>query len=122
MKKIFFYLFICSSLFFASLTSIVFGDSGPISTIIPIENPIAANSLQELLATILQAFVRIGIPIAVLFLVYAGFLFVKAQGNPEELNTAKRAFLWTLVGVAVLFGAEVLANIISGTIEGVRNP
>lgn len=120
MRKIFFYLFVYSGLFFASLTSVVFARIH--DSIQPIQNPIAANSLQELLATILQGFVRIGIPVAVLVLVYVGFLFVKARGNPEELNTAKRAFIWTLVGVAVLFGAEVLANIISGTIEGVRNP
>ncbi|MBI5005356.1 MAG: hypothetical protein HZC03_02020 [Candidatus Lloydbacteria bacterium] len=80
-------------------------------------NPIAANSFQELIQKILRVVVDIGVPVATLFIIYSGFLFVKAQGNPEKLKEAKETFFWTIIGTAVLLGAWVLAQAIAGTIR-----
>ncbi len=60
--------------------------------------------------------VTIGTPIAILAIIYSGFLFVSAQGKPEKLKDARIALLWTIVGVAVLLGAQLLATVIKGTI------
>src|SRR5579862_732453 len=54
-----------------------------------VQNPLAANSFCGLVKNLLQAALAIGIPIAVLFIVYAGFKFVLAQGNPEKLKEAR---------------------------------
>ena len=64
--------------------------------------------------------VSIGFPILVLALVYSGFLFVKAQGNPTEIETAKKAFFWTVVGGVVLLGSSILAGAIGGTVDAVK--
>lgn len=86
-----------------------------------LENPLKdINSIPQLIAAILDIVVQIGIPVVALFIIYSGFLFVKARGNPEGLKTAKTAFIWTLVGAAVLLGASVLASVISGTIDQLR--
>ena len=58
----------------------------------------------------------IGAVIAVLFLVYAGFLFVTARGNETQLEHAKATLLWTIIGIAILFGSTVIANGIQNTI------
>ncbi len=62
----------------------------------------------------------LGVSIAVLFIIYSGFLYVKAQGKPGELAKAHEAFKWTLVGTAVLLGAWVLAGLVGGTIDQLR--
>jgi hypothetical protein len=49
-------------------------------------NPLGVSSFCGLVKVLLDAALVIGIPIAVLFIVYAGFKFVMAQGNPEELR------------------------------------
>lgn len=83
-----------------------------------LENPIDAESFQELVEAVLEVAIAIGTPIAILAIIYCGFLFVKAKGKPEDLKTAKSALMWTIVGVAVLLGAKLLSMVIKGTIEG----
>lgn len=39
--------------------------------------------------------------IAVLMFIYAGILFLTAQGIPEKVSSARQAFLWGVVGVVV---------------------
>lgn len=84
-------------------------------------NPLKSPSLQQFAADVLQVLVSIGSVVAVFFLIYAGFLFVSAQGNEEKIKKAKNTFLWTVVGIALLLGAEVLTAVISGTVSRLRS-
>ncbi len=84
-----------------------------------IENPLGNNIVD--LSTFIQAVVKIvlvvGIPLLALAIIYAGFLFVKAQGNSEELTKAKHALLYTVIGGALLLGAFVISNAIVSTVK-----
>lgn len=86
-----------------------------------LDNPIQADSIQALVANILDIVVKVGAPIVVFFLIYVGFLFVTAQGNSEKLNDAKRALLWTFIGGLILLGAQGLSSIICDTIDTISN-
>ena len=79
-------------------------------------NPIDADSLSGLLKTILEGALKIGMPLIALAVIYSGFLFVSARGNPEKLTKAKDALLWTLVGAAILLGSWAIAELISETV------
>ena len=85
-------------------------------TSVQIVNPINATSLNDFIKEILQGVIKIGIPVIALAIIYAGFLFVKAQGNEKELQTAKNALMYTLIGAAILLGAWALAELISTTV------
>lgn len=85
------------------------------------KNPLGYETIEELLTNILGAVVTIAFPFIVLFLVYAGFLFVSAQGNEEKLGTAKKVFLWTVVGGLLVLGAEALSIAIEGTIKEISD-
>jgi hypothetical protein len=80
-------------------------------------NPLAANSFCGLIKNLLQAALAIGIPIAVLFIVYAGFKFVLAQGNATKLSKARTNFMWTLVGIGIFVGAWLLASVVANTVN-----
>ena len=82
-----------------------------------ITNPIAAPDLWSFLSSIVSAVVYILFPILVLMLVYTGYLFVVAQGNPAKLQEAKKSFVWTLVGGFVVLGAQALSMAIKATID-----
>lgn len=75
------------------------------------------SSIPEFLKELLYRIVQIALPIIVLFIIYAGFLFLTAQGNPEKISIAKKTLMWTLIGAAVIIGADILANVIVGTIN-----
>lgn len=85
-----------------------------------IENPIKITTLDGFIKGILDIFLTIGVPIVVFFIIYSGFLFVKARGNPSELTKAKETLQYTLIGAAILLGSWVLANAVAGTINQLR--
>jgi len=80
-------------------------------------NPVPnITSIRGLIQTLLTGVLQIGIPVVALAIVYCGFLFVKARGKPEELNKAKDALLYTIIGAAILLASWSIAQMISSTV------
>ena len=75
------------------------------------------SSICQLLQKLLGVLLAFGVPIAVLFLVYAGFLFVKARGNPKELIRARTNFKYVILGIMLFLGAWMLGQIVASTIN-----
>jgi hypothetical protein len=93
------------------------GSGTDVSGTTKIDNPIGnITTIQGFLVILLQGAIKIGMPIVTLAVIYSGFLFVKAQGNPEEITKAKEALLYTMIGAAVLLGAWAIANAILDTV------
>ncbi|OGC84716.1 hypothetical protein A3F55_02545 [Candidatus Adlerbacteria bacterium RIFCSPHIGHO2_12_FULL_53_18] len=87
------------------------------SNFVKLSNPLGdIDSFPELIKAILDGTFIIGLPVAVLFIVIAGFRFVWARGNPTELDKAKTNLLYTVVGIAVFFGAWLITEVIVGTL------
>ena len=74
-------------------------------------NPILATNFSDLILSIANAIIEIGVPLAVVALIYAGFKFVysAASDDPSGIKEAKKLFFWTLIGTAVIVGASALA-------------
>ena len=85
-------------------------------------NPLNVKSVAELLRAVLDILLTIGIPIAVLFLVYAGFLFVWARGSDTGLKKAKDNLFYTVVGITLFMGAWFLAKVIEATLRQLGVP
>jgi len=90
---------------------------------ITIENPLGPKltSLPAFIEAILNIVLIIGVPIVTLAIIYAGFLFVQAQGNTEKITKAKMTLLYTIIGAALLLGAFVVANAIKGTVDDIKS-
>jgi heme/copper-type cytochrome/quinol oxidase subunit 2 len=81
-------------------------------------NPLGSgSSIESLLNTIIDVVIFILIPVIVLMLVYTGFLFVQAQGNPAKLSEARKVFVWTLVGAFVILAARALKDAVVATVS-----
>lgn len=61
--------------------------------------------------------IQIGIPIAVLFIVWAGFKFVLARGNAGKLDEARKNLMYTLIGIGIFLGAWLIATVIANTVN-----
>ena len=83
-------------------------------------NPIGVNDLNGLIKTGLEGIIKIGAPLVAFAIIYAGFLFVFAQGNSEKLDKAKETLLYTLIGAALLLGSWAIAQIISNTVSAIN--
>ena len=84
-----------------------------------IENPLRWNSLNEALAGIMSIAVKIGGIVAVFFFVWTGWKFIAAQGKKEDISKAKDQLMWTVVGTLLLLGADIVATLITNSINTV---
>ncbi len=87
-----------------------------------LKNPLRFTSIEQFVQGTLQAIVMIGLPVITVFVVYAGFKFVAARGNPGEISKAKENFVYVIIGAALILGAWVLATLIGGTISQLLGP
>ncbi|MBP6859964.1 MAG: hypothetical protein KBC38_00130 [Candidatus Pacebacteria bacterium] len=84
----------------------------------PLDNECNSDmTLNDLLSKILNVIVQIGVVVLTMMLVYVGFLFVTAQGNPENLSKARSALIWTIIGGFLVLGASVIAEAVKSTVE-----
>ncbi|HVZ76180.1 MAG TPA: pilin [Candidatus Paceibacterota bacterium] len=83
-----------------------------------LENPLGSiTSVCQLMLALLNAVMVIGIPVAILFIIWAGFKFIIAQGNPGELGEAKTNFYHVIIGIAIFLGASLIASVIINTLR-----
>lgn len=74
-------------------------------------------SLAEFLVQILDFVVAVGAVVVAFMMVYVGYLFVMARGNPGEISKAKDALVWTVVGALIVLGSKAIATGILATVE-----
>ncbi len=89
-----------------------------------IVNPLGQDGPDDIpsfIRLIVKAVLYVGVPIVALAIIYTGFLFVEAQGNPEKITKAKKALTYTLIGAALLLGAFVVAEAIQATVEEITS-
>ena len=93
----------------------------PVSQKIIIENPFKENTIEGLINTIVNdILLPIGGVVAVLMIMYAGFMYVTAQGDPGQIKKAHDALLWAVIGAAILLGAWVISQAITTTISQLK--
>jgi hypothetical protein len=100
------------------------GEEGDESSIggadhVTIENPLEAENITQLFASIIDVVLVFAIPIIVFFIIYAGFLYVTARGNESTIQKAHMALLYALIGGLLILGARVLIDVVKGTVEQV---
>lgn len=82
------------------------------------QNPLISQSFEALVQSLARWVAAIALPIAALFIIYSGFLFVTAGGNQSKIDAAKTTFYWTIIGAAIVVGAWALAAAIVNFSKG----
>lgn len=91
------------------------GDS---QQVIKIVNPFKAKTIPDLIRMIVNdILIPIGAVVAVVMIIYSGFLFATAGDNDAKLTKAKEAFVSTIIGSAILLGAWVISEAIDKTVK-----
>lgn len=134
LKKIISFLFLffifLAPLFFVSAqgTGSNTGSSGTGSNTggVGIENPLKKingkpiSSVYDLVNFIVNdIIIPFGSVIMVLMIIFAGFQFVVAQGNPKKIEDAKETLKYAIIGSAILLGSWAIAEIIQNTVGAI---
>lgn len=78
-------------------------------------NPLQVDSITAFLGELIGAITYLSIPVIVFFIIYSGFLFVTAGGDTGKIETAKKTALYTVIGAAIILGADLLSDILTNT-------
>lgn len=92
-----------------------------VASAVELRNPLQFDTITGFIEALLRSIVYIALPIISLFIVYAGFQFVTAQGNTSKLEAAKKNFLYVIVGALLILGAWALAQLIGNTVNELRS-
>ena len=74
--------------------------------VIVIENPLEAETFEELLDSVINFIFYIAVVAAPLMIIIGGFYFVTAAGNPAQVEKAKGIILYTLIGFIIILLAK----------------
>jgi len=85
-----------------------------------LESYLPFDSAEQLIVAILRIFITIATPIIVLFIIYAGFKYVTAQGNAQQVQEATRALTYAIIGAVLIIGAVAISEIIASTVGAFR--
>ncbi len=80
-------------------------------------NPLKVKTIDDFLFKLIDVILVFATPIIILFIMYAGYLFVTAAGNAEQISSARTALLWSVVGGVIVLGAKLISDVIKGTIN-----
>lgn len=75
------------------------------------------STAEELLTTILEIVVILATPFIVFFIIYAGFLYVTARGNAEQITQANRALTYAIIGGVIIIGSVAIATIVKNIVS-----
>lgn len=85
-------------------------------------NPLGTKttSISALLENLLQIIIIIGAIVVVIYLILAGFQYVTARGDETKISAAHKSLTWTVIGGAVVLGAQVISKAIQGTVTELK--
>ena len=81
------------------------------------KNPINFKTIPDLLVAVINVFIIVATPIVVFFLIYAGFKYITAQGNPEQIAEASKALLYGIIGGVIIIGSIAIMAIIGNVVS-----
>lgn len=82
-----------------------------------IVNPLGVTTdIMTFFKKLFEGILKISIPFLALFIIFAGFKFVKSVGDPKGIEEAKQNLLYVIIGGAVILGCWVIVQVINGTV------
>src|SRR4030042_3375247 len=77
-----------------------------------IDNPLASDSLEDLIDGIITFIFWVATALAPLMILIAAFYFLTSGGNPQQVSTAKKIILYTLIGYTIIIISKGLIIIL----------
>lgn len=95
------------------------GGTPAVDQVIPaLPNPLGdkVKSIPDLFYLLINALLSVSYVVIAFFLIWSGFKFVSAQGEPDKLTDAKNTFKYTIIGALIILGATAIIAIVKSII------
>ena len=71
----------------------------------------------QLIQNVMNFLGVVSIPLAVVVIVYGGFLIMTAAGSEKRVDTGKQAILSAVIGLAIVFGSYIIITLVMRAIS-----
>lgn len=85
-----------------------------------LRNPLGDKTLTALLSDIFDVITVFAVPLIVFMIIYAGFMYVTAQGNESKVSQAHKALTYAIIGGVIILTAEIILQVIQGTVDALQ--
>ena len=111
MKRAAYYIFGVTTIILIPLIPVLAGE---------LKNPLGdTDEPNEIIANVIRTSLGVIGGLALLVLVYGGFMMLISAGNSEKLNKAKETLMWATIGLVVIFGAWGISDALFKALSGV---
>ena len=100
-------------------SKIVLGES-PLSSI-EIPNPLKTASVVDIIDRIMNFMFLISIPIAMIMLMYAGFMYITSAGDTKKTSAAGQIIQYALIGFCIVLLAKGIVYVVQDVLTGDSN-
>ncbi len=77
--------------------------------------------LASLFKTIINYALGIAFFVAVIYLIYGGFLYITSAGNEESAEAGKKTVINAIIGIVIIIMSYVIITVVSNTVTGIAN-
>ena len=85
---------------------------------VTIPNPLASNSIMDLVAQIADWLLKIGLTISTIIIIWAAIVFMTSGGSTERVTMARKTLWYAIIGIVVLLLADGVAIFIKNFLGG----
>ena len=79
---------------------------------VEIPNPLNIKTIWDIIGRVIDFLFVISLIVAVFAVIYAGYLFLFSQADPEKIKTARHVIYYSLAGVIVVFLSKSIINLL----------
>ncbi len=92
---------------------------GPGALCLRVDNPLRTNDFWGFLSIAMDLAIKIGVPIAVIFFIWAGFQYILARGDTKKISLAHNNLQNVVIGTIIFLGAWTITMIVVNTFQSV---
>lgn len=103
-----------SALYLSTPTTVLAQDADD-SGVVKLENPLNLDEdkpVADLAGRVIRTFLGVVGIIALIMFVYGGVLWLVSAGNAERLQRGKDIFVWSIVGIVIIFSSYAIVSFI----------
>ena len=76
------------------------------------------GTIQGLFTNLLTIGTAVGVTVAAFFLMWGGYLYMSAGGNPRQMERGKEAMVNALIGLVIVLAANTIAGMVRTAVGG----
>ena len=89
---------------------------GILPAIVPCTTDCTWDNLYQLINSLITLLLEVAIPLAVIVILYGGFMIITSGGSEDGFKKGKDAIIGAVIGLAIVFGSYIAVNLIIGAL------